>query len=74
MDDGRRVRHELDLPVVVPRGPGTAATPGRVVAWDDGRWLLGVAVGGRWVELRGDRWSESRPLALLLLRAAAEPR
>ena len=74
MEDGRRVRHDLDLVVVAPRGAGTVAAAGRVVAWEDGRWLLGVAVGGRWVEVRGDRWAGSRPLALLLLRAAGETR
>ena len=73
MSTVRRVRHDLDLTLVTPpaTGDGAPATAqGRVVAWEDGRWALHLPVAGEWVEIRGDRWSESRPLALLLLRAS----
>jgi hypothetical protein len=69
----RRVRHDLDLTLVTPPSPGQgapSAARGRVVAWEDGRWALHLPVRGEWVEIRGDRWSESRPLALMLLQAS----
>jgi len=71
VDDGRRVRHDLDLAVVARTERGSpVSSAGRVVAWEDGRWLLGVLVAGRRVELRGERFGESRAAALLLLRAS----
>ena len=69
----RRVRHDLDVVLVTPAPAGQgapSAAHGRVVAWEDGRWALHLPVRGEWVELRGDRWSESRPLALMLLQAS----
>ena len=70
MIDQRRVRHDLDLTIVVaaPGHASPAPLKGRVVAFEDGRWLLGVPIGGRWVELTGDRWSNGRAVAMLLLQ------
>ena len=69
MIDQRRVRHDLDLIIVVDAPDHATPLPlkGRVVAFEDGRWSLGVPVGGRWVELTGDRWSNGRAVAMLLL-------
>jgi len=68
-----RVRHDLDLVLVTPAPTGRGepvAAHGRVVAWEDGRWALHLPVAGKWVEIQGDRWSDSRPLALILLHAS----
>ncbi len=64
-----RVRHNLDL-VLVAGERGRAPTRGRVVVWEDGRWRLSVPTRDGEVEVSGDRWSESRAVVRLLLRAA----
>ncbi len=64
-----RIRHDLDLLLVADAKDRTPAI-GRIVAWEDGRWRVSVPMGDRDVELAGDRWSESRPVVLALLRAA----
>ena len=70
----RRVRHDLDLTIVGDHQDGQdhgvpLPLRGRVVAYEDGRWSLGVPVAGQWIELTGDRWSNGRAVALVLLRA-----
>ena len=67
----RRIRQDLDL-ILVASEKDQALARGRVVQFEDGRWRLVVPVGNGEVELRGDRWTESRPVTLLLLRLAAE--
>ena len=66
MSPPARIRHDLDLLVI----HGTSTVPGRVVAYEDGRWSLRVLLAGRWAEARGDRWGGERAAAWLLLQAA----
>lgn len=68
----RRVRHDLDL-LLVADPADAAPARGRVIAWEDGRWSVTVPHGAGMLELRGDRWSDSRPVVRALLRAANAP-
>ena len=67
---GARVRHELVLRVVASPG---RATPGVLVAYEDGHWRLRLAGAA---PVRGDRHEGGREAATALLRLlvpAAEP-
>ncbi len=65
--DGGRVRHELDLRVVAAQD---RAVPGRLTAYEDGRWRLHLA--GR-EPIAGDRDEGARVATRLLLRLCVRP-
>jgi hypothetical protein len=70
--DGERIRMSLELTVVVhsadDSGPARAI-PGRLIEYEDGRWLLWLAGAG---PVRGDRAEGGREAVALLLGALSD--